>query len=161
MIKAAFLDRDGVIINNSNHYYIYKTEDVSFVEGIFENLQLITSKGFELFIVSNQGGIAKKEYTKDNVNAVHQFITDEAAKYGVHFRDIYFCPHHDTIAPCLCRKPSSLMIEKLMAKYDVDPEQSLLIGDNITDIQAAESAGIRGIKIDANQNMRPFIQDVI
>lgn len=159
-MKAIFLDRDGVIINNANHYYIYKVEDVEFVDGIFENLKQLKAKGYEFFVVSNQGGIAKKEYTKEDVQAVHQYIMDEMAKHGVYFRDIYFCPHHDTIEACLCRKPSPLMIEKLIAKYHVDVNQSYLIGDNITDIQAADAAGVRGIKIDANKNMQPFIQGI-
>lgn len=159
-MKAIFLDRDGVIINNANHYYIYKVEDVEFVDGIFENLKQLQAKGYDFFVVSNQGGIAKKEYTKEDVQAVHQYIVDEMAKHGIYFRDIYFCPHHDTIEACLCRKPSPLMIEKLIAKYHVNVEQSYLIGDNITDIQAAEAAGVRGIKIEANKNMQPFIQRI-
>ncbi|HKJ40955.1 MAG TPA: HAD-IIIA family hydrolase [Sunxiuqinia sp.] len=160
-MKTIFLDRDGVIINNADHYYICKVEDIEFVDGIFENLKRLKNKGYEFFIVSNQGGIAKKEYTKDDVNKVHQYIQDEFKKHDIEFREIYFCPHHDTIEACLCRKPSPLMIEKLMARYDVNPKQSCLIGDNITDIQAAEAAGIAGIKIDANKNMLPFIQELI
>lgn len=160
-MKAIFLDRDGVIINNANHYYIYKVEDVEFIDGIFENLKQLQAKGYEFFVVSNQGGIAKKEYTKEDVRAVHQFITGEMAKHGIYFRDIYFCPHHDTIEACLCRKPSPLMIEKLIARYHVEVDQSYLIGDNITDIQAADAAGVRGIKVEANKNMQPFIQELI
>ena len=160
-MKAVFLDRDGVIINNANHYYIHKVQDVRFVEGIFENLQLLKECGFEFFIVSNQGGIAKKEYTKKDVTTVHKFVQDEFEKHDIFFRDICFCPHHDSIEKCLCRKPSSLMIEKLLAKYAIDPKQSYLIGDNKTDIQAAESAGVKGIKIDANRNMKPFINELL
>ena len=160
-MKAIFFDRDGVIINNAHHYYIYKVEDVEFIDGIFDNLKLLKNKGYEFFVVSNQGGIAKKEYTQNDVNKVHQYIKNEFGVHGIEFRDIYYCPHHDTIEACLCRKPSPLMLEKLIAKYHVDVEQSYLIGDNITDIQAADAAGVKGIKIDANQNMRPFIQELI
>ena len=160
-MKAIFLDRDGVIINNSCHYYIYKINDIEFVDGIFKNLQLLKKQGFELFIVSNQGGVAKKEYTKEDVQTVHQFMKNEFQKHNVTFRDIYYCPHHDSVEPCLCRKPSPLMIEKLMAKYEIDPSLSYLIGDSDTDIQAAQSAGIKGIKIEANKNMTPFIHDLL
>ena len=160
-MKAVFLDRDGVIINNANHYYIYRKKDVQFVDGIFENLQQLKNKGFSFFIVSNQGGIAKKQYSHQDVATVHQFLRQEFNKYGITFLDIYYCPHHDSVEPCLCRKPSSLMIEKLIAKYEIDPENSYLIGDSQTDIQAAQSAGIHSIQINANKNMKPFIHKLL
>ena len=160
-MKAVFLDRDGVIINNAIHYYIYRKKDVQFVDGIFENLQQLKNKGFSFFIVSNQGGIAKKQYSHQDVATVHQFLQQEFSKYDITFLDIYYCPHHDSIEPCLCRKPSSLMIEKLIAKYKIDPKSSYLIGDSQTDIQAAQSAGIQGIQINANKNMKPFIHKLL
>ncbi len=160
-MKAVFLDRDGVITNNSSLYYIFRKEDVTFVDGIFENLHLLCKLGYELFIVTNQGGIAKKQYTMVEVEAVHQYIKDEFSKFGISFRDIQICPHHDETGKCLCRKPSPLMIEKLIARYGIDKAQSFFIGDSETDMQAAQSAGVTGIKIEANKNMRPFILQIL
>ncbi len=160
-MKAIFLDRDGVIVNNSQHYYIYKKEDVEFVDGVFENLISLRNAGYEFFIVTNQGGIAKKQYTMDDVNKVHHYIANELEKSGIIIRDIMVCPHHESVEKCLCRKPSPLMIEKLIALYQIDPKQSFFIGDSDTDIQAAKAAGVKGIKIEGNKNMRTFINEIL
>ncbi|MGQ8335867.1 D-glycero-alpha-D-manno-heptose-1,7-bisphosphate 7-phosphatase [Sunxiuqinia sp. A32] len=159
-MKAVFLDRDGVIIDNSSHYYIFRTEDVKFVDGIFDNLKLLSEKGFDFFVVSNQGGISKQEYTKKDVEKVHYFIEKELEKRGLTIKEWAFCPHHDSIEKCFCRKPSPLMIEKLLAKYQIDSDKSYLIGDSPRDIDAAEQAGIKGILIPANQNMFSHIKEL-
>lgn len=159
-MKAAFLDRDGVIINNSRHYYIHKMEDVNLVDGIFENLKLLQEKGFALFIVSNQGGIAKGEYAKEDIELLHQSLLTEFSAKGISIVDVAFCPHHDKIEKCFCRKPNSVMLEKLIAKYKIDREQSVFLGDSETDMQAAVKVGLKGILITANQSMRPFIEEL-
>ncbi|MDP2891264.1 MAG: HAD-IIIA family hydrolase, partial [Bacteroidota bacterium] len=71
------------------------------------------------------------------------------------------CPHHGDNEKCLCRKPEPLMIEKLIAKFGINPEESVMIGDSESDMQAAAGAGIRGIKIMANQNILPYILELI
>jgi len=155
--KAIFLDRDGVLINNNDHYYIWKTEQVSYVDGVFDNLKKLSDLGFLFFIVSNQGGISKGQYTKDDSIALHNELIQTFLSEGICITDVAFCPHHSNIESCLCRKPGSLMIEKLIAKYQIDKDGSYMIGDNVTDMEAASNAGIQGIKITPNQNMYPFI----
>lgn len=155
--KAIFLDRDGVLINNNDHYYIWKKEQVIFIDGVFDNLKKLSDLGFQLFIVSNQGGISKGQYTKDDSIALHEELIKVFLSKEIHITDIAFCPHHSAIENCLCRKPESLMIEKLIAKYKIDKIGSFMIGDNITDMEAACNAGIEGIKITPNQNMYSFI----
>jgi len=160
-MKAVFLDRDGVLIDNSRHYYIFRVEDVSFVEGIFENLILLQDRGFHFFVVTNQGGIAKKEYTKKDVERLHAHLANEFQRQGITITDWVYCPHHDTVEKCLCRKPSPLMIEKMISKYAIDKRSSFLIGDSKRDIIAAEKAGVEGILIPSNQNMRPYIKQIL
>jgi len=160
MIKAVFLDRDGVVLNNAGHYYIFRTEDMEMVDGIAENLKSIQDKGYRLFMVTNQGGVAKGEYTLGDVEKVHRKMQDILALNGVRIEEIAVCPHHDSVEKCLCRKPGSLLIEKLVAKYHIDPRRSWFIGDSESDMQAAEKAGIRGIRIAANQSMKPFVKDL-
>ncbi len=159
--KAIFLDRDGVIVNNARHYYIWQASQLEYIDGIFANLNHLQSAGYKLFVVSNQGGIAKGIYTEKDIMALHQLIAYDFAKVGITITDFAFCPHHDQISKCLCRKPGSIMIEKLMAKYDIDPAISWFIGDSETDMQAAQAAGLKGIQITANQNMYPFIEKLI
>lgn len=155
--QAVFLDRDGVLIDNSDHYYIWKTDQMKLVDGVIENLKLISAQGYLLFIVSNQGGISRQLYTKNDIQNLHIELIDIFNRQGINIEAISFCPHHPEIEKCVCRKPDSLMIEKLLAKYKVDPAKSYLIGDSQPDMEAASKAGIRSIRIPANQNMKPYI----
>lgn len=159
--KAIFLDRDGVLIDNSDHYYIWKEEQMRFVEGVFENLKLLLLKGYQLFIVSNQGGISKGLYSKEDILLLHNRLLQTFRKSNIEITEIVFCPHHPEFEKCMCRKPDSIMIEKLLAKYKLTREGSFLIGDSRSDMAAALKAGIQPIQITANCNMLPFISTLI
>lgn len=161
MNKAIFLDRDGVLINNQHHYYIWESTQVEFIEGVFENLKMLQQKGFQLFIVSNQGGISRGLYSKENILKLHEELIQIFSKNQITITDILFCPHHSEKEKCLCRKPQSLMIDKLIAKYDLSPKESIMIGDSPSDMQAAAMAGIHGMLITPNQNMFPFIAKLL
>lgn len=161
MNKAIFLDRDGVLINNEHHYYIWESAQLEFIEGVFENLQLLQHKGYQLFIVSNQGGISRGFYSKENILKLHEELIQIFLQHQIHMADILFCPHHSEKEKCLCRKPQSLMIDKLIAKHEINPQESIMIGDSESDMQAAALAGIFGIRIIPNQNMFPFISELL
>lgn len=161
MSKAIFLDRDGVLIDNQHHYYIWKSDQLKFIDGVFENLKMLQQKGFQLFIVSNQGGISRGLYSKEDIMKLHEEMDEIFRKNQITITDIIFCPHHNEKENCLCRKPESLMIDKLIAKYDLNPQESFMIGDSESDIEAAIKAGIHGIRIVANQNMFPYISNLL
>ena len=155
--KAIFLDRDGVLVDNSQHYYIWKTDQLTLVDGTIENLKTLLQKGFQLFIVSNQGGISRGLYSKDDTLKLHAELIQTFRANDIEIAEIVFCPHHPEIEKCLCRKPDSLMLEKLIAKYRINKEGSFLIGDSQSDMEAAQKAGIQGIQIIPNQNMFPHL----
>ena len=155
--KAIFLDRDGVLVDNSQHYYIWKTNQLTLVDSTIENLKILSEKGFQLFIVSNQSGISRGLYSKDDVLNLHAELIQTFRNNNIEIVEIAFCPHHPEVEKCLCRKPDSLMLEKLIAKYKICKSDSYLIGDSQSDMDAAEKTGIRGIQVIANQNMYPYI----
>jgi D-glycero-D-manno-heptose 1,7-bisphosphate phosphatase len=159
--KAIFLDRDGVILNNREYYYVWEQKQVEFIDGIVDNLKKLAHQGFQLFIVSNQGGISKGLYSKEDILKLHDELERHFKQMNIPIQEIAFCPHHPEIENCLCRKPASLMIDRLIAKYKIDNEKSFFIGDSETDMEAAHKAGISGIKITANQNMLPHIASIL
>lgn len=161
MQKAIFFDRDGVINSDVGHYYIFRIEDFVINEGIIPSLKKLSENGYKLFIVTNQGGIAKGIYTESDVNKVHKYLINSLEKNNITIEEIYFCPHHESISPCECRKPKPYFINKAIKDYDIDPEQSYLIGDSLRDIQAAEAAGIKGIKIEPNENILKYCTQII
>lgn len=159
--KAVFLDRDGVINDNSIFYYIFKPEQVSLVEGIGQAISELTSADYIIIVISNQGGIAKGLYSDNDVIETNKTISSLVEKSGGVITDFYYCPHHSSLEKCLCAKPNSLMLEKAIAKYDIDIENSYLIGDSIRDKEAGERLGIKSFKIDSNASITNIVSNII
>jgi D-glycero-D-manno-heptose 1,7-bisphosphate phosphatase len=142
--KCVFLDRDGVL-NVDRPNYVYNLDDLVIPEGVVEALQLLKKAGYLLIVITNQAGIAKGLYRVENVMAIHEQMQQAS---GGMLDAIYFSPfHQDYSGNSLSRKPDSLMLEKAMAKYNIDPEQSWMIGDHNRDMQAGRKAGVKTIHI--------------
>ncbi len=152
MNKAVFLDRDGVVNRELGHY-CERVEDFEILEDVGKAIKTLKDAGFIVIIISNQGGIAKGLYTESDLEAMHAKLHEYLAGYDTQVDDIYYCPHHDSVCKCLCRKPKGLMIEKAMAEHNIDPKMSLMIGDGKRDIEAAANAGIEGILIESNSGI--------
>jgi len=161
MQKAIFLDRDGVINSDIGHYYIYRVEDFIINKGIINSLKRFQEAGYLLFIVSNQGGVAKGIYSCEDVNKVHDYLEGILNENTVSIQEIFYCPHHESVATCECRKPSPQMINQAVNKYQIDTKVSYLIGDSKRDIEAANAAGVKGIKIEANEDISKYCDKIL
>lgn len=150
--KALFLDRDGVI-NFDPDDYTKSLSEFQVLPGVIETLKQWFNAGYILIIVTNQGGLAKGRYTKDVVHAIHQYFQGLCIQSGFVIAHFYFCSHHIDSFRCLCRKPGSLMIEKGLHHFNLDASECILIGDRQRDIDAAISAGVRGILIERNSRI--------
>jgi D-glycero-D-manno-heptose 1,7-bisphosphate phosphatase len=162
MIKqpCIFLDRDGVI-NFERGEHTYLTDDFIINTGLFEGLKKLKQKGFIFIIITNQSGIALAKYTANEMNACHRILIDEADKHHVKFEAIYFCPHHPSVSKCLCRKPDSLLLEKAIAKFNIDVETSWFIGDKQRDSDAAHKVGVKSILMSSNQNINEVLHLIL
>lgn len=142
MNKALFLDRDGVI--NVEVNYLYKIEDFIFIDGIFELCTKYQNEGYFIFVVTNQSGIARGFYTQEDFDVLTSWMIEEFLKRGVTINKVYFCPHHPEISgECNCRKPKAGMIFEAKQEFDIDLENSILVGDKERDIEAATLSGIK------------------
>jgi len=151
--KVLFLDRDGVV-NHDPGDYTKNLREFTILPGVIEFLKNASSKGYDIVVITNQGGIAKEKYSFDDFYEINEYMKSEFLKAGLNYLDTYFCPHHDIVSNCLCRKPKSGMIEKALAMYQVDAGQSVMIGDKWRDLDAAHVPGVSGVKIDVNQDLR-------
>lgn len=161
MNKAVFLDRDGVINEGTSNYYISKPEDFRFNEDVFDALKLLTDNCFLLIVISNQSGIAKGLYTKEDAGNVHTYMCNALKNRGIEISEVYYCPHHEDHGRCLCRKPSPLMIEKAIARFNIAPGQSYMIGDSERDIVAGEQAGLKTFRISTNESLMKYVRCII
>jgi len=151
MKKAVFLDRDGVL-NQELGDYVKRREDFEILPHVVEGLQLLQSAGYLLIVITNQGGISKAEYDRAEMNAMHEFMQTHLSQFDINITAIYYCPHHPNQSNCLCRKPGSLLVEKAVSKFKIDPNQSYFIGDKQRDIDCGIAVGVRGFLIESNEN---------
>jgi D-glycero-D-manno-heptose 1,7-bisphosphate phosphatase len=143
MKKAVFLDRDGTLIKDNG--YISNIKDVVFYNFTFECLRKLQKK-YLLFIVTNQSGISKGFLSIDDLDYVHNYILNKLSEKGIVIREIYSCPHvkEDN---CICRKPNPYFINLAKEKYNLDVENSFVIGDHPSDIGLAINSGAKGIYV--------------
>jgi D-glycero-D-manno-heptose 1,7-bisphosphate phosphatase len=141
MKKALFLDRDGVI--NIEKEYLYKIEDFEFIDGIFDLCRYYQNLGYLIFVVTNQSGIARGYYTQDDFERLTLWMVDRFNKECVNIQKVYHCPHHPAISgECECRKPNPGMLFYAKKEFDINLNDSIIIGDKERDIEAGLNAGL-------------------
>jgi D-glycero-D-manno-heptose 1,7-bisphosphate phosphatase len=150
--KAILLDRDGVL-NEERGDWTYQLEDFRINEGVYEALKIFHQKNYLLIVISNQSGIAKGLYTKEQADYLYLHLERNLKKHGVELAEFYFCPHHPDVTKCLCRKPDSLLLEKAIARFNIDTASSYFIGDADRDIAAGEKMGVKTIKVEKNSSL--------
>jgi len=146
MKKALFLDRDGII--NVDFGYVHQIKDFEFVDGIFDVCRYALDMGFEIIVITNQAGIARGYYTVEDFHQLTNWMKIEFAREDINITDVYYCPHHpekgnnEYVSQCECRKPAPGMILQAAKDYGINLAHSAFIGDKISDMKAAEAAGI-------------------
>lgn len=161
--KAIFLDRDGVInefIFNENTEQIdspFTKEDFKYKQNVLRVLSSIQKMGFYIFIVTNQPAIAKGKVSLTALYDLNMWIIQDLKAKGITVEFINICPHHQTgsvesketflIRKCNCRKPEAGLITDLLQVYNIDVEQSYMVGDSYTDIIAGNRAGLKTVLI--------------
>jgi D-glycero-D-manno-heptose 1,7-bisphosphate phosphatase len=153
MKKAVFLDRDGVI-NHDPGDYTTSLQEFVILPDVIDVLKKWSEAGYYIVVVTNQGGIAKERYTLEEFQEIDDYMREKFLEAGVNYLETYFCPHHDALGRCLCRKPNPGMVEKALARHSIDPEKSVMIGDKWRDLEAADKAGVKGIKVEVNQSLK-------
>jgi D-glycero-D-manno-heptose 1,7-bisphosphate phosphatase len=158
--KAIFFDRDGVL-NKELGDYVCNIKDFEILPDAVDCIRLAKENGFLVIVITNQGGIDKKLYSKEDLNSFHRKLQDACRKKGTEIDDFYYCPHHPIIGKCLCRKPDSGMLEKAISKFRIDKSMSLMIGDTERDMQAAAKAGIKSLLVQPNSDKYRLLEKEI
>ncbi len=149
--KAIFLDRDGVI-NKELGDYVCKFEDFEILTHNYDALNELQSRGYLILVATNQGGLAKGWYTEAILKQMHDHVEADYLKHGIIISHFYYCPHHPNFTgECDCRKPKPGMLLNGVKDFDLEPSLCYFIGDKHTDVEAAEAAGMTGIKIEIDQ----------
>lgn len=136
---AIFLDRDGTIIDDAGH--IKNPADVVFYPYTVDSLKML-QQDHQLFIITNQSGIAKGLVSEKEVQEVNRYILDYLRSNDIVITELFYCPHK-TEDMCQCKKPSPYFIFEAERLYDIDLSRSYIIGDHPSDAECGINAGIK------------------
>jgi histidinol-phosphate phosphatase family protein len=138
MRRAAFLDRDGTIIEDEG--YLAGASRARLLPGAIDALRTLRGHGMMLVVVSNQSGIARGLITHEQHARVDAAVRAILAEHGTPLDAVYYCAHGPD-DDCACRKPRAGMIEQAAREHGIDPRRSLMIGDKLSDVAAGHAAG--------------------
>ena len=163
---AAFLDRDGVLIHDCG--YPHRPDQLQMMPGAVEAVKRLNDAGYVTVIVTNQSGIARGYFSEDTMHAFHKLLLAELAKGGATINAIYFCPFHKVAVEHRYehpdhpdRKPNPGMLLRAAADLDLAlDESSIMIGDNLSDMQAAKNAGVRGFHFTGG-NLNDLVSTIV
>ena len=152
-MPAVFLDRDGTI--NEERGHIQTPQDLVLLSGAASAIGRLNESQYLTVVVTNQSVIARGKCTEADMDAIHDRLQSLVGEYGAYINQIYYCPHYpDRLIPgdrqdlkivCDCRKPEPGLILRAAKEMNIDLNMSWMVGDMISDIEAAKMAGIRSI----------------
>ena len=159
IVKAVFLDRDGVINQfPGNGKYVTKLNEFHFLPGALDALKILTNEGYSIFIVSNQAGVGKGVYTKQKLDHITKNMLRDIRKSGGKIKKIFYCIHHP-YEGCDCRKPKTGSIEcglKMIGKTMCSAKHTFFVGDTKSDIEAGLNAGCKTIFVLSGREDRRY-----
>ncbi|HZF15242.1 MAG TPA: bifunctional histidinol-phosphatase/imidazoleglycerol-phosphate dehydratase HisB [Steroidobacteraceae bacterium] len=145
-VKAAFVDRDGTIVEEPPDEQVDSLEKIRFMPGVVPALLELERAGFTLVMVTNQNGIGTLAFPQPAFRIPHDFILRVLDSQGIRFAGVYVCPHlpEDN---CACRKPKLGMLTDFLARNTLDHARSVMIGDRDTDLEFAANLGVTGYRV--------------
>lgn len=146
MKPAAFLDRDGTVIELVHH--LNDPADVALIQGAGQAIADLRAAGWPVVIITNQSVIGRGKLTEDGLARIHQVMRAQLAEHGADVDGIYFCPLAPTIKdPTVIedpmRKPGPGMLEQAAREMELDLAASWMVGDTVSDMLAGRNAGCR------------------
>ena len=161
-IRTVFLDRDGVINEKAPEgEYICSLDELQLLPGVPQSIARLNRAGLRTVVVSNQRGIAKRLYSAETVNEIHKAIQETLGKHGARLDAFFICPHDKD--QCGCRKPLAGMFEQAVKAFPgVRPDESIMIGDSLVDIEFGRRLGMPTILIEgAPDRHKPDLAEAI
>ena len=158
LTKVVFLDRDGVI-NQDSSEYVKNCTEFKFIPGSLEALVRLTEKGFSTIIITNQSGVNRNLIPQKTLNDIHIKMQQAVTGSGGEIKDIFYCPHHPK-ENCDCRKPKPGMIIQARKRHRIDLSSAYMVGDSAKDIMCARNAGC-GVAVLVKTGNGPGVEKIL
>lgn len=146
------LDRDGVI-NRMRPDHVKSWEELELLPGAVEALARLTRAGCRLVVLTNQSAIGRGLITREQVDQIHDRLDAVVARAGGRIDAYLLCPH-TPLDGCACRKPAPGLLLRARDELGIDLTRAVLIGDQLSDLDAARAAGCRAILVDPDPGVR-------
>ncbi len=153
MHPAIFLDKDGTLIEDVP--YNVSPERIALTPRALEGVRLLAAHGYQLFVVTNQSGVARGLFTEADLRGVERHLQQLLAAVDVSLSGFYYCPHlpDGRVAEysfvCSCRKPEPGLILRAAEEHNLDLARSWFFGDILNDVEAGRRAGCRTVMINS------------
>lgn len=148
-MRAVFLDRDGVINQNRNDH-VKSWGEFEFIPGSLQAIRQLRELGFTVFVVTNQAAIGRGLMTSAALDEIHNRMCGQISASGGYIQDLRYCPHEPR-EQCSCRKPKPGMILDLAARWQIDLSRAYMVGDALTDVEAARAAACCPILVETGR----------
>ena len=151
-MKLVILDRDGVI-NLDRPDFVKSAYECVPIAGSIEAIARLSQAGFTVVIATNQSGLARGKFDLDDLEAMHEKITQLVEDHGGEISAIFYCPH----APedhCKCRKPKPGLVDAIEAEFNISAEGAPFIGDTLRDLQAAVSKACQPVLVRTGNGLK-------
>jgi D-glycero-D-manno-heptose 1,7-bisphosphate phosphatase len=155
-MPVVFLDRDGVI-NENRHDHVKSWDEFHFIPGTLAAIRMLRESGYQVFVVTNQAAVGRGILSQAILEDIHARMQAQIQKAGGKVLDIRYCPHLPT-EDCVCRKPQPGMLLDLAHSWHVDLNKAYLVGDALTDIEAAQTAGCRSVLVKTGRGQEQIEQ---
>lgn len=147
MSALVFLDRDGVINEFPGHgEYVTRQEDFRFLPNAKKAIELLTRKGFETNVISNQGCVSRGLIALSDLEAMTARMLKEIEAEGGRIHGVYYCIHQTSDA-CECKKPKTALFHQALRGRDLEVSDAYFIGDSDEDMQAGENLGCKTVLV--------------
>ena len=164
--RAAFIDRDGTI--NKYVGFLKNINDFELLPNVSNAIKLLNKLGYLVIVVTNQPVIARGDVTESELKTIHNKMETLLGNDGAYVDAIYYCPHHpDSGYPgeikelkikCHCRKPDTWLIEQAQRDFNIDINNSFIIGDSSNDMQLANNLNIPFYKVDYENDLLQCVE---
>lgn len=167
--RAIFLDRDGVI--NKYVGFLRDIHQFELLPNVSKAIKKINNSGYLAIVVTNQPVIARGEVTREELNEIHNKMETFLGQEGAYLDGIYYCPHHphkgyageivELKIDCDCRKPKPGMLIQASKDFNINLNQSWMIGDSDNDILAGENAGCKTERVTEEESLYDIIERIL
>jgi D-glycero-D-manno-heptose 1,7-bisphosphate phosphatase len=155
-MKLIILDRDGVI-NHDRDDYVKSAAECIPIAGSIEAIAQLHKAGFTVVVATNQSGLAREKFDLDDLEAMHEKITQLVEEQGGELGAIFYCPHHPD-DKCKCRKPLAGLVDAIEAEFNTSAAGCYFVGDSLRDLQAGIVKGCKPLLVKTGNGLKTLAQ---